>query len=164
MGAYPYGGARVMFFAAPAVLLLGGAGLGPLAAWRPGGRAWGHGAAALLVLAPAGNAAFRAAVPWPRAATDGAAADVLARRGAGEGVVSNCWEGFYHFRHLDPPVAPVPASAEGLPPRVWAFVVGAEAARREEVVAHLRRGRDVLERREYRGATVLLLARPRPPS
>ncbi len=162
IGAYPYGGARVLFYAAPAALLLTGAGLAPLAAWLDGHLRWGRWALALALLCPPVNAGLRLAAPWKRAETPRAAAHVLAYRREGEAVLCNCWECFYHFRGVVPEARSLhDDGATAVPARAWVVVVGAEDARREEIVASLLRERALLERRDYRMVTVLLLTEPR---
>ena len=66
LGAYPYGGARVLVYAAPATVLLIAAGVPPVLSWlRPRSRL-----ATLillgLMLAPVAMSAYRLAVPWQR--------------------------------------------------------------------------------------------------
>lgn len=163
IGKYPFGGARVLFFAAPAVLLLTGAGLerlGPSLAFRP---RWLRVAVMALLLVPVGHAALRVVVPWKRAATDEAAAHVLARRGANEAVLCNCWEGFYLFRHVRPEVRSLhePGTLT-VPSPAWCVIIGAQEEQRTELLQLLQRDRTVLEQRDFRMATVLRLSAPRP--
>jgi hypothetical protein len=100
LGKYPYGGSRVMAYAAPAVLLLVGAGATTALAWL--GQRLRLVAVVLVVvlLVPVPLALYRAANPWQRADCGGAAAHVLARLRPGDGVVSNHWEYLYYFRRL----------------------------------------------------------------
>lgn len=163
-GKYPYGGARVLFFATPAILLLSGAGWPTLAAWLERRLPRASRLATVVVLAPLCLAGFRVAFPWPRAATDRASAQILAERQPEDRVVCNCWEGFYYFRDLMPPVRSLhePEALES-PTRIWALVVAAEEVQREAITSSLGRDRQILAHHDYPMARVLLLSPPRVP-
>jgi hypothetical protein len=97
--AYPYGGARVIAYAAPAVMLLVGAGAEAALSWlRTRHRLAPLGLAAVL-LVPVPVALYRAARPWHRPACDVACAHVLARLQPGDTIASNNWVFIYYFRH-----------------------------------------------------------------
>jgi hypothetical protein len=100
LGKYPYGGARVMAYAAPAVVLLVGAGTPAALAWlRARQRLVALALAGVLVfLAPL--ALYRAINPWQRADCAAASDHVLARLEPGDVVTSNHWEDLYYFRRL----------------------------------------------------------------
>jgi hypothetical protein len=103
---YPYGGARVMAYATPAVCLLIAAGTPPALDWlRPRSRPAAAGTA-LLLLMPLAVAVQRVVILWPEADVPGAAAYVEAHRRPGEPVTGNNWTHLYYFRHLDTPFRP----------------------------------------------------------
>jgi hypothetical protein len=97
---YPYGGARVVVFAAPAVCLLGAAGVSvalPAVARRS------RVAAAVVlgvVLFPVALAGWVLIDPWDRPAADAGAGYVLSHRAAGEPVLVNHWEYEYYMRTI----------------------------------------------------------------
>jgi hypothetical protein len=97
---YPYGGFRVMVFAAPAVLLCVATGLPPLLARL--GRLHRLAPLALMLpaLLPLGQAAYRVARPWPMPDARTAADFVRAHRSADDVVVGTVWEHEYYFRDL----------------------------------------------------------------
>jgi hypothetical protein len=99
--AYPYGGARVMAYAAPAVALLIAEAVPPTWAWLRARHRWAAIALPTLLMMPLLHSAFRVVVPWQRADCAGAAAYVLAHRRPDEAVTANHWEYAYYFRHLD---------------------------------------------------------------
>ncbi len=118
LGKYPYGGARVMAYAAPGVVLLVGGGACAALDWlRPRLRPAAIGLAGVLLLV-APLALYRAARPWQRADCDIAAAHVLQRFRPGDAVVSNHWEALYYFRRLGPD-AGMPDGPDGQ----WASLV-----------------------------------------
>src|SRR5439155_17202644 len=92
---YPYGPARVMIYATPALVLLIAAGVPATFAWL---RARARPGVALLVVAlliPAVEALRVVWNPWPRADVPGAAAWVAARRQADDRVLGNDWTHHY---------------------------------------------------------------------
>jgi hypothetical protein len=97
---YPYGGVRVMVFAAPALALLTAAGAAPaLAALRNRWRPAALGLVGLLLL-PAFSAAARLVRPWDVADNAAASALVHASLAPGDGVAGNDWTHLYYFRDL----------------------------------------------------------------
>jgi hypothetical protein len=101
---YPYGGARVMAYAVPAIILLMAAGTPSTLAWlKARGRlGWARAALVLLLLSPLAVAMQRVAVPWERADAATAAEYVVSQRRPGDCVISNDWEYLYYFRDLGP--------------------------------------------------------------
>ena len=99
LGKYPYGGTRLLAYAAPAVCLLTAEGLRIVidASGRLRSLAWGF--AALCLVIPVGLAGYTVIAPWPRAACDEAAAYVLQHREANDCILINHWEYEYYFRH-----------------------------------------------------------------
>jgi hypothetical protein len=95
--AYPYGGARVLAYAAPGLFLVAAVGMTALL----GCLRW-HVAAAVvagaLVLPPAGRAVAKVIAPWPRADIASAAAVVRQRFEAHDRVLTNEIVSRYYFR------------------------------------------------------------------
>jgi hypothetical protein len=158
LGAYPYGGVRVLVYTAPAVLLLLGAGLPDTFAWlRRRNRLVAYGLVVLLVF-PLGNTLYRVVRPWNRADAAGAASYVYARRAPGETVCGCNWEYGYYFRRqpgaLVPPQGGVPDPARPL----WEIVTTATEQEREEFLRQVAEGRPTLERHDFALTTVVHLA------
>jgi hypothetical protein len=122
--AYPYGGARVMAYAAPAVALLIAEAVPSTLAWLRARQRWAAVALVALLATPAAHSLYRVAVPWQRADCAGAAAFVLAHRQPGEPVIANHWEYSYYFRHVDAftPWEGVKGTSGG---RLWVVISGA---------------------------------------
>jgi hypothetical protein len=155
--AYPYGGARVLAYTAPAVFLLLAAGLPDTFAWLHRRAAWGRYVLLVVLAMPLGNALYRVVVPWKRADASGAASFVIARRG-GAPVYANNWEYLYYFRH-DPKGLPELEKTEIDPARpLWVIVTTLKRAERRHLLKHLAEGRVTLERHEFALTTVLLLS------
>jgi hypothetical protein len=119
---YPYGGARVLAYAAPAVVLLIAAGTPAALGWL-----WARArpAAAAVVLAlvlPLGHTLWYTAFVWPEADVPGAAAFVEARRGAADLVCGNDWTHLYYFRRLGPHFALADADAPQPRERLWVVI------------------------------------------
>src|SRR5262249_4743226 len=95
---YPFGAFRVMVYAAPASLLLMGAGLPCTWRWvRRFGRLGPIGLVG-LVFFPVGQAGYRLVHPWTRADAAGAHAFVRRHIQPYEMVLGNSWEDLYYFR------------------------------------------------------------------
>jgi hypothetical protein len=130
---YPYGGARVMVYAAPAVVLLVAAGVPPTFAWLlahlPGPvavRRLACLATALPLLLVAVVAVQRVACVWPEADSAGAARWLEAHRRPDDPVVGNDWSHLYYFRRLTPPLR-WPHDVQPWPRRrLWVVFVGTE--------------------------------------
>jgi hypothetical protein len=157
---YPYGGARVMVYAAPALVLLVAAGVPPVLAWLKARRRLAVVPLVALLALPLAGALRSVAFHWPRADVAGAADFVLDRRQPGDAVLGNDWTHFYYFRALGPLFQEDAASVSGSA-RVW--VVYTEQASADERLRAARArvaGWRLLERRDFEFTTVLLLARP----
>lgn len=172
--AYPYFGARVMVYAAPAVCLLVAEGVPPAFRWLRR-RAAGLEASGLrtsivftarlalfiTLLVPASRTAFRVLVPWERPDVAGATEYVLSHRQPNDAVVASSWEHLYYFRHLGAALV-TPGSAQQQPAnRIW-VVVTAKGSREERlgIAQGLSPGdRQTLARREFYDTTVLLTER-----
>jgi hypothetical protein len=156
--AYPYGGARVLVYTAPAVFLLLAAGLPDTFAWLRRRTGWGQAVLAVLLALPLVNSLYRLAVPWRRADAAAAAAHVLAGRAPDEPVFANVWEYLYYFRE-DPQGLPELENAEFDPASpVWVIVTTLKESDREHLAEQLAQGRAILEEREFALTTVLHLA------
>lgn len=161
IGAYPYGGMRVMVYAAPAVVLLVAAGVPPCLAWLQSRRRWAAATLAVLLLVPVARAGYQAVVPWQRADCASAAAHVLAHRRGDEPVTANHWEYLYYFRDLGRRFSPIETWQPPTAGRAWVVVTGARDIDREPCLALFAApGWRTLDRREFDRATVLLVERP----
>jgi hypothetical protein len=170
--AYPYVGARVMVYAAPAICLLIGEGVPPVFRWlrrrrfaassRRRNTAVIAAQAGLLVilLMPASRTAYRAVVPWERPDAAGATSYVLSQRQPGDALVVSSWEHLYYFRHLSDVIVQ-PGKMHPPGSRRW-VVVTAKATKQErlEVAGIISPGeRQTLSEREFDDTTVLLTER-----
>jgi hypothetical protein len=97
---YPYGGVRVMVFAAPAVLLLAAVAVPPSLAWLRERHRLAAAALVLFLLMPVAVAVQRVVWLWPVADPASAAAFVEARRRPDDPVAGNDWTHLYYFRRL----------------------------------------------------------------
>ncbi len=131
---YPFGGVRVMAYAAPALILFIAAGVPPTFAWlwtrcRPAVAVIG-----VLLLLPAGVAGHRVLIPWPVADPASAAEYVEAHRLPSDRVVGNDWTHSYYFHHLGARFSPAgrdrPADADG---RVWVVVTASDLSAEERM-------------------------------
>jgi hypothetical protein len=185
--AYPFGGTRVLAYAAPAVVLLIAEGAAFCVAWL-GQRAWLDGKEfrwnrhsedraatwALLgglsltaaLLAPVVWTAHRVVVPWDRADCSGAATYVMAHRRPGDDVVANHWEYRYYFRRLGPSlkdyqeIVEAPGQAGN---RLWLVTSGDTAGQRRQFAQNLPPGDwQPLEEQEFARTSVFLLRRAGP--
>jgi hypothetical protein len=159
IGSYPYGGARVMVYVAPALALLVAAGVAPILCWlRERGRPL-VAVAVLLLLLPFGESLGRLMRPWKRAQTDAACAWVLERRDANDLVLGNDWTCSYYLRRLGERFQPAAEVPNAEPPRTWVVYVGKKSAaqRLEEARARAPAGWQVVEHRDFHDATVVLL-------
>lgn len=119
IGKYPYGGARVCAFAAPALILL--VAEGAPVCWRWLGRRC-RVAPTLLVIAlatPVAQTAYRVAVPWPRADFREAVGWVETRFRDGDLIASDHWEVLYYTRGREARVCRPDEIADRRPSRVW---------------------------------------------
>jgi hypothetical protein len=180
--AYPYGGARVLAYATPAVILLIAAGVVPVFRWltelaQRGGDESEHGSLpraarlrrlarlgvlglTLLLLAPLGRAVQRVVFPWPRAECARAAAYVLTHRRPDEAVAGNHWEYAYYFRHLGSSFTLLEGRPHILPNQLWLVTTAGTLADRLKVAHELPPGDwRTLEQHEFPRTTVFHLSR-----
>jgi hypothetical protein len=160
---YPFGGARVMVYAAPAVLLLGAAGVPSVLAWLTGRSRLACAALVGLLLLPLVSSLERVIHPWREADVPTAAAYVRARRHPADFILGNDVAQQYYFRRLGPlfyliDETPVPAPSGD---RLW--VVMTAALPRDErlrLASNLApSGWRTLEQREFAYTSVILFCR-----
>jgi hypothetical protein len=160
---YPFGGARVMAFALPGLVVLAAAGLAALApVLRRRVGDWAvSGLLAAVVVPPAALAGYRVAVPWPRPDSRATAAYVLEHVCPGELVAAGSWELEYYLRGRELLTLP---EVLALPPgtRVWVTLTGMDRKDRDPVFATYNADFRWLDYTEFRGASVGLLERPAP--
>ena len=160
---YPYGGARVMVYAAPALALLVAAGVPPALAWLRSRSRLGVAALLVLVCLPAAGAVRSIVFHWPRPDTAGAAAYVASARRPADVVLGNDWTHHYYFRRLGARFQDQAEAVSETVGRVW-VVYTAQVPAEERLQAArtwAEHGRPILEHREFEFTTVLLLDRPR---
>jgi hypothetical protein len=158
LGAYPYGSARVLVYAGPAVLLLVALGFSTVA-----DRLWNRSRPAvallsLFVLLPVANTANRLVQPWQRAEVDEAAEFVLRSHDAGDQVVCNGWEGEYYFRRPPTTVQFVRAGDPAVERPVWLVAVSAVPDERLALLRVHSQQRSVLTHREFAAVSVYRLS------
>jgi hypothetical protein len=165
-GAYPYGGARVLVYAAPALALLTAEGVVPIliqsrdvqpaATIRP---ALVRACTVAILVVPLGKSLWRVVSPWPRADCAGAAAYVLNHRRPGEKVTATHWEYAYYFRHLGDSfglLKEAPAAGD----HFWLVATAGTRDDRLRTVWDLRpRGWRTVQQREFERTSVFLLSR-----
>jgi hypothetical protein len=161
LGAYPYGGARVLVYAAPAVVVLIGAGVPPAFRWLHGRSRLASLALTALLIAPVGLSAYRIVQPWQRADCASAAAFVLAHRQPTDPVTCNHWEYQYYFQCLGPALQPLVGVERKPGDRLWVVLTGAVPEHRQRIVEAIPPNDwQPLMRREFAGTSVFLLRRP----
>ncbi len=157
---YPYGGARVLVYAAPALVLLIATGTPVAWDWLRRYHRLAPAALALLFLPPLIAAGRASVFSWPRADTAGAAAYVLAHRQTTDLVEGNDWTHQYYFRRLGSAFQPT-AVADTTAGRCW-IVYTEERPSAERLPSAMSQGPAgwvAVERREFDFTTVLLLER-----
>ncbi len=102
LGRYPFMAARVMAFAAPAIVLLAGAGIADILPriWaRKLFRFWAV-VIVLYVMIPLGYSVYVAIVPWYRPASDQVTEYLFTQRQPEEAILYNHWDYEYYLRKL----------------------------------------------------------------
>ncbi|HWB13924.1 MAG TPA: glycosyltransferase family 87 protein [Pirellulales bacterium] len=157
--AYPYGGMRVMAYAAPAVFLLVGAAVPWCLEQMAKRHTWAAAPLVALLIVPVVRAGYCVACPWERADCAAAAAYVSQHRQPDDLVTANHWEYLYYFRRLGRDFVPLETLA--LPrDRMWVVVTGAGPADREPCLALFGTPPwSTKERREFDRTTVLFVER-----
>ncbi len=157
--AYPYGGVRVMVYAAPALVICIAAGVAPSLAWLLARQRVAAAALAAVLLAPVAFAVRQAVVPSPRADCAAAAEFVESRRRPDEQVVANHWEYLYYFRNLPGTFAQLERFTPPAQGRVWFVATAGERADRDACLAATFPGGrwQTIERQEFERTTVVLV-------
>jgi hypothetical protein len=160
-GRYPFGGARILVYSAPAVVLCIGEAIPiVLAAARSWNRAAAIACGLLIALPPASLALYRTWIPWDRADTSGAATYVLNELEPVDIISANHWEYLYYFRSLGSRYVPLDRLPNDCVGRLWLVV---SAGTEEERVAIVRGfaadGWTALTQRDFSRTTVLLMSR-----
>ncbi|MGH7138701.1 MAG: hypothetical protein ACREHD_23390, partial [Pirellulales bacterium] len=155
--AYPYGGMRVMSYAAPAVFL-GIAAAIPWCLERFARRhAWAAATVVALFAVPMARAGYCVIHPWERADCAAAAAYVQSHRQADEFVTANHWEYLYYFRGLGRSFVPI-ENLSAPHDRMWVVVTGALPADREPTLASFSAPQwATIDRQEFDRTTVALV-------
>jgi hypothetical protein len=160
LGAYPYGGVRVLVYAAPAVIILIAAGLPAAFAWLAARSRLATVALTGLLLAPAALTGYRLVVPWQRADCATAAGYVLGHRLPTDGVTCNHWEYLYYFQHLGPALQPLVGVERAPGDRLWVVLSGSSAEDRRAIIRAMPPNDwRTLEQRDFAGASVYLIYR-----
>jgi hypothetical protein len=156
--AYPYGGARVLVYACPAVFILVAAGTPTCVSWlRSRSRIVAVTIIALLVM-PAGQCILHVLIPWGRADCAGAAHYVKAHRSASDVVLGNGWEYLYYFRNMRDVYQPLETAPFPGPTRVWLILTGATPQERVDIADHLAAIQGpILDARDFERTKVVLL-------
>jgi hypothetical protein len=159
---YPYAGARVLVFAAPALALLSAQGIGVILEAARGRLApVAVAAVALVVSMPVGLVLFHAVRARPRPDAAAASAYVMEARLPSQPVVANTWEYRYYFRNITPRGAflgDCEAPPQGGP--VWLIVQAPTPEQRDGARARLAPGQwDVLGSRHFYGVSVFLIVK-----
>lgn len=161
--AYPFGGARVMAYATPALLLLAAAGVPPALIWV---RVRSRLACIVplgLLLIPAASSVEKVVHNWTEADIPAAAAYVQSERRDDDLILGNDVAQQYYFRHvgsafhlLDDSPLPLPTGE-----RLWVLMTAALPQKeRERLASHfVPPGWRPLRQREFAFTTVLLFSR-----
>lgn len=160
--AYPYGGARVEVFLAPALALLIAAGVVPTAAWLRARHPVLVLALLFLLLQPVGLAGYRIAEPWRRADSAAAADFVRAHRLGDELVSGDAWQLAYYFRDVsdiyEPEFAAAVARATG---RIWLVYHGDTPTTNTACARRLCGNRArIIAQRDFAGGCSVFLCKP----
>jgi hypothetical protein len=121
---YPYGGYRVMAFAAPAVLLLAASAIPPTISWLGARHRFAVAPLVPFLLMPVSVAVQRVVWVWPVADNGAVAEFVEAHRRPGEPVVGNDWAHLYHFRRLGATFHLANDRSVAVGERVWVIFTG----------------------------------------
>jgi hypothetical protein len=161
LGAYPYGGTRVMVYAAPSIILLTAEAVPIALDWLKVRSRLGVAALVAILLAPLVYSAYRTVVPWERADCSGASSYVIAHRRPTDVVAGNHWEYLYYFRHLGQALTSMPEVPQQPRARLWLVISGETVEYRMYLARALPPGDwQTLEQREFTRTTVFLLQRP----
>ena len=160
---YPFGGARIMAYAAPAILLLAAGGMPPVLAWVHAHSRLACAGLIGLLLLPAFSSLAQVFHPWSEADIPAAAAYVRTHRRDADLILGNDVAQQYYFRHLGPAFhlldeSPLPSPTSD---RLW-IVMTAALPRLERVglATHfVPAGWQLRQQCEFAFTTVLLFSR-----
>ena len=161
-GKYPYGGARVCVFAAPALVLLVAEGVPVCRDWLRRRSRLGPAVLAVVLVLPVVQTAYRIAVPWPRADFRAAVDYVDSQFRDGDLIASDHWEVLYYTRGREERVCEPSEIGGRRPARVWVLTgtdPGVGESRLRQVPPDWQR----VDARTFRG-TVAVLFEHRPPA
>ena len=158
--AYPYGGARVEVYAAPALALLVAAGVPGTWAWLQARRRYAGLALVALLAWPCAVAAYRVVQPWDRADSAAAADFVIRHRQPEEPVVGNAWQDWYYLRHLEAAFQPLGQAIGQARGHVWLIWTDDTARDDAWVSRELLHGGRVIAHRAFGGGTTVYLTEP----
>ncbi len=160
---YPFGGARITVYAAPAILLLGAAGVPPVLAWLSERNCCLGVGLTVLLAVPLASSLWQVAYPWREADIPSAAAYVSYQRHSGELVLGNDVAQQYYFRRLGPAFHLLDGSPMPVPHgnRLWVVMtVALPQTERVRMASHLApHGWRALVQHEFPYTTVMLFAR-----
>jgi hypothetical protein len=161
--AYPFGGARVMVYAAPAILLLAAAGVPPVLTWLRDRNRLACAVPIVLLLMPVAASLGQVVRPWTEADIPAVAAFVQAQRRADDLILGNDVAQQYYFRRLGSAFhlldeSPFPAPTGD---RLWILMTAAlSQAERERLASpFVPLGWRLGQHQEFAFTTVLLFTR-----
>jgi hypothetical protein len=152
---YPFGGARVVVHAAPALAILSAAAIAPCLEWCWQSRRVLTIPVIALLVTPLGLSAYRVTVPWFRPDCAAATEYALRHRTSNEWVYGNHWQFEYYCRALGERFAYL---REGQPPNApsaWVLLTAYDDLERAETVHRLAQTCRIIDHREFVGATAV---------
>jgi hypothetical protein len=166
LGKYPFGGARVLAFAAPAMSLFIGESVAwfwmqakSRTSWPRFGLAWASvPTTAALILA------IKSLIePWPSPDSAGASAYVINQRAQNELVMGNHWEHEYYFRDLDPSFQVLQIPGKRLEKSAWVVIADVAPSVRQDLIkaflADQPSGWRIVESKDFQHTTVIHVER-----
>jgi hypothetical protein len=157
---YPYGGARVMVYASPAVVLLIAEGVPPMVTWFRDRFRFGVIVLVALLVLPVGQVIYRLRFQGGRSDCAGAARYVLSQRRPSEIVASDAWEARYYFRGIGADYQNANELQSNTMNRFWLIAVSANAIEREQMAERYTLDHwQVVKHAEFARTTVYLLER-----
>jgi hypothetical protein len=160
---YPFGGARVMAYATPAVLLLAAAGVPTVLGWLNGRSSLAAAGLIVLLMLPVASSLVQVVHTWREADIPAAAALVQDQRRGDDLILGNDVAHRYYFRRLGPAFHLLDDSPLPVPhgDRMWVVMTAAlPRAQRVRLAAQLApSGWHALQQHEFAYTTVLLFSR-----
>lgn len=161
--AYPFGGVRVLAYAAPAILLLAAAGVPPVLAWLATRSRSACALAVALLLLPAASSLEQMVHTWSEADVPAAVAYVQGQRRDEDLILGNDVAQQYYFRHAGPTFHLLDESPLPSPPgdRLWVLMTAAlpQSERRRMASQLAPAGWRPRRQREFAFTTVILFSR-----